>query len=91
MDHLPCTNKYIVYFSGHPDLKEDIGEPIDDHPSSFWFPKERLIMSVYVDDLLLSGPEDAHDELWSRIKEAGIKLDDPEPVERFLGRTHIVI
>jgi hypothetical protein len=72
-------------------IKQIGGEPIDDHPSSFWFPKERLIMSVYVDDLLLSGPEDAHDELWSRIKEAGIKLDDPEPVERFLGRTHIVI
>ena len=47
-------------------------------------------MSVYVDDLMLSGPEGEHDKLWQKLRSAGIKLDDPEPVDRFLGRTHLV-
>ena len=66
------------------------GTSVDDHPSCFWFPKERLLLSVYVDDLLLSGPENEHDGLWKRIQDAGVKIDDQEPVERFLGRAHLV-
>ena len=31
------------------------------HPSSFWFPKERLLLTVYVDDLLLRGPAENHE------------------------------
>ena len=26
------------------------GEPIDEHPGSFWFPKTRLLLTTYVDD-----------------------------------------
>lgn len=56
MDHLPCTNKYIVYFSGHPDLKEDIGEPIDDHPSVHQLFEAHLPGShPNIDDLLEEG------------------------------------
>ena len=49
-----------------------------------------MFMSVYVDDLLLSGPEEHHDALWKQLIGAGIKIEDPEPVDRFLGRTHLI-
>ena len=95
-----CLLKKALY--GHPEsgahwekhLAEAItsigGEAVDDHPSCFWFPKTRMFMSVYVDDLLLSGPEKHHDALWKQLKGAGIKIEDPEPVDRFLGRTHLI-
>ncbi len=60
------------------------------HPSSFWFEREKLLLNVYVDDLLLSGPEGAHSKVWKRIQESGVKIDNPEPLDRFLGRHHIV-
>jgi len=95
-----CLLKKALY--GHPEsgahwerhLQQAIeqigGSAIEDHPSSFWFKDEKILLSVYVDDLMLSGPEGAHDKLWQKLRSAGIKLDDPEPVDRFLGRTHIV-
>ncbi len=64
------------------------GLPVENHPSSFWFPTEKLLLGVYVDDLLLSGPEKAHDALWSKLRDSGVKFEEPEPVERFLGRLH---
>ena len=48
------------------------------------------MLSVYVDDLMLSGPEDAHEEFWRQLSAAGIKLDEAEPLDRFLGRNHLV-
>ena len=70
------------------------GKPIPGHPSGFWFPKQRCFMTVYVDDLLLSGPTDRHDEIWSALrdpKKGDIRLEDPTPLERFLGRHHDVV
>ena len=48
-------------------------------------------MTVYVDDLLLSGPTENHEVLWKRLRTGAhaIHLDDPEELDRFLGRTHI--
>ena len=63
------------------------GEPVKGHPSSFWFQESRLLLSVYVDDLLLSGPEDRHDSFWEKLRET-IRLGDPEPLDRYLGREH---
>jgi len=63
------------------------GRPVADHPSSYWFPQQRLLLTVYVDDLLLSGPSDRHDEVW-RLLGAKIDIEDPEPLDRFLGRSH---
>ena len=87
---------------GHPEsgghwerhLTESIiangGVVIPEHPSSFWFPEDKLLCSVYVDDLLLSGPADKHDGLWQRLRYGThpIKLEDAEPLDRFLGRNH---
>ena len=57
------------------------------HPSTFWFPSTRLMLTVYVDDLMLGGPEAEHAPFWEKLMKR-VKLDDPEPVTRFLGRYH---
>ena len=69
-------------------LRKAGGEPINNQPSSFWFPKERMFLTVYVDDLLLSGPTENHPKIWEQIRATGIEIDDPEPLDRFLGRHH---
>ena len=46
-----------------------------------------MLLTVYVDDLLLGGPADKHGEFCRRLQER-IKLDPLEPVKRFLGRYH---
>ena len=68
------------------------GKPVDNHPSSFWFEDSKLLLTVYVDDLLLSGPAEKHKAFWELLRNGPrpIKLDDPEPLSRFLGRNHIV-
>ena len=45
------------------------------------------MLTVYVDDLLLGGPADAHDNFWRRLQER-VSLDPPEAVSRFLRRYH---
>ena len=66
------------------------GEPVNGHPSSFWFSESRLLLTVYVDDLLLSGPSSQHDNFWSRLR-VSIDLEEPEPLGRFLGRQHDIL
>eukprot|EP00973_Karenia_brevis_P063101 8773110-Karenia_brevis.AAC.1 len=61
------------------------GAPVQNHPSSFWFAQQRVVLTVYVDDLLMSGPSGAHDALWASTRKH-VKLEDPEPLDRFLGR-----
>ena len=96
-----CLLKKALY--GHPEsgahwerhLTEAVtkigGIKIDGHPSSFWFENDKLLLSVYVDDLLLSGPEDAHEAFWKKLAHVGIRLDAAEPLDRFLGRNHLVM
>jgi len=66
------------------------GIAIPEHPSSFWFPDTKLMLSVYVDDLLLSGPAENHNKLWNQLRHGShpIHLEDAEPLDRFLGRNH---
>ena len=65
------------------------GEPIWNFPSNFWFEERRLLLTVYVDDLLLSGPIESQAEVWRMIR-SKVDVEDPEPLDRYLGRTHIV-
>eukprot|EP00973_Karenia_brevis_P014649 1998479-Karenia_brevis.AAC.1 len=44
------------------------GVPVQNHPSSFWFAQKRILLTVYVDDLLMSGPSGCHDALWAEIR-----------------------
>ena len=64
------------------------GTGVYGHPSSFWFSKSSMLLTVYVDDLLLSGPETGHAAVWEGLRKQGIDLDPPEQLDRFLGRTH---
>ena len=66
------------------------GIEVNGHPSSFWFSKERMLLTVYVDDLLLSGPSQHHDFFWRALGK-NIDIDAPEQLSRFLGRAHIEV
>ena len=45
------------------------------------------MLTVYVDDLLLSGPFENHAGFWASLREH-VNVEDPEPLDRFLGRKH---
>ena len=62
--------------------------PITSHLSSYWLPGD-LFLTVYVDDLLLSGPKGSHDAFWKEL-EKHVDIEDPESLDRFLGRNHVV-
>ena len=49
-----------------------------------------MLLSVYVDDLLLSGSKGNHAKISEKLRKGSepIALDDPEPLDRFLGRGH---
>ena len=98
--HPCCLLNKALY--GHPDsgghwenwlddaIQDSGGSPVRGHPSTYWFPNEKCILTVYVDDLLLSGPKGNHDSIWERLRtcKKKINLDPPEVLDRFLGRTH---
>jgi hypothetical protein len=63
------------------------GEELKEHPSSFYFKTTSLLLTIYVDDLILSGPSQHHDALWSQLKEK-VDLEDVTDLDRFLGRHH---
>ena len=70
-------------------LKKLGGKPVEGHPSSFYFSGTRMLLTVYVDDLLLSGPAAGHAPFWAALRNIGkIKIEDPEVLDRFLGRKH---
>ena len=55
-----------------------------------------MFLIVYVDDVKMAGPKENFDEAWSLLTSESptgtppIKMDPPEPVNRFLGCEHIV-
>jgi hypothetical protein len=63
------------------------GVPIKGHPSCFWMGSTKLFLIVYVDDLLLSGPSEAHKNFWETLSKK-VNLDPPEELDRYLGRHH---
>ena len=101
----PCC-RLLKALYGHPEsgahwekhLTEAItkcgGVPIVNHPSSFWIKSLSLMMTGYVDDLLCSGPTASHAPFWKKLTDkriGGISIDDPEPLDQFLGREHVVL
>ena len=46
-----------------------------------------MLLTVYVDDLMLSGPTANHDTFWQIIRKK-VDMENPEPLDRFLGRHH---
>ena len=58
------------------------------HPSCFWFAELKLLLIIYVDDLLLAGPSEHHEAFWKKLG-ALVTLGPPEPMDRYLGRHHV--
>ena len=63
------------------------GAAVPSHPSCYFFSKTRLLLVVYVDDLLLSGPADEHERFWKSLR-AEVDTEAPEDLDRYLGRHH---
>ena len=63
------------------------GNAVDGHMSTFIFADTKLMLTVYVDDLVLSGPESAHTPFWEEISKK-VKLEEISGLGRFLGRYH---
>ena len=63
------------------------GEHVDEFPSSFWFPRRKLLVTCYVDDILCSGPSSEQNKFWQEI-EKHLEIEPPTQVERVLGRQH---
>ena len=59
-----------------------------DHPSCFWDATKRLLLIVYVDDLLLAGKAELHAPFWELLSKQ-IKMEPPEELDRYLGRHHL--
>ena len=49
---------------------------------------DRLALSVYVDDLTLSGPCANRSKFWDVLRKV-VQLEDPAPLSKVLGRSHI--
>ena len=64
------------------------GQKVPTHPSCFFFPLLKLLLTIYVDDLLLSGPEENHYPFW-RTLEKSVKIEPEEDLHRYLGRHRI--
>ncbi len=59
------------------------------HPSTYWFQPSKLLMTVYVDDIMLSGPSANHAIFWEKLREH-VHTGEPDDLDRFLGRHHEV-
>ena len=65
------------------------GKPVPGHPSSYWWADARMLLTVYVDDLLLAGPIGGHKAIWEALRAHPINIDPPASLSRFLGRSHV--
>ena len=91
--------KLIKALYGHPEsgahwenhltsvLNKLGGKVIPEMPSAFYFKETGLLLTVYVDDFLLSGPEHAHAPFWAEL-EKHVEIEGVAGLERFLGRHH---
>ena len=52
------------------------------------------MLTVYVDDLMTSGPSNHHWAVWKELidpKIGTIEIDEPDDQDRFLGRKHVTL
>ena len=57
------------------------------HPSFFFFEGTGLLLVVYVDDLLRAGPTQHYANFWRTLR-AQVDIEEPEDLDRYLGRHH---
>ena len=59
-------------------------QAIENWPSVFWHPKQKVVLSVYVDDFLMAGRQTSVSDMWIQIK-SGLGMDPPGPLSLYLG------
>ena len=62
--------------------------PIENWPSCYWHKTYNCLLTVYVDDFKLAGPEQNMETVWQSIRER-IAMDPPTAAAHYLGCTHI--
>jgi len=89
----------VLALYGHPDsggywekhcekhLRSVGFTPIADWRSVFFHDKLKLLLAVYVDDFKMAGPKVNMKQGWDLIQ-AGIKMDTPAAVGKYLGCDH---
>ena len=84
--HWPaCLGRTISPKSLHEELG---GLNLSSYQSCFYFPSLRLALSVYGDDLTLSGPRANDAKFWDVLRQV-VQLEDPAPHSTVLGRGHV--
>ena len=68
--------------------KESGGIELPEQPTCCHFPSMRLALSVYADDLTLSGQQKNHAKIWSTLQ-THLKLEDLADLSKVLGRNHV--
>ena len=63
------------------------GKKVPSHPSCFFFAVWSLLLTIYVDDVLLSGPAEHHHGFWRQL-EKDVHIEPEEDLSRYLGRMH---
>ena len=63
-------------------------EKINNWDSCYYHKETRMYMTVYVDDIRLSGPEQNFAKLWESLRKTGLRLDPPVEFEQYLGCHH---
>ena len=99
--HRPCVKLEKALY-GHPRaaaywdlhlkqvLQGDLAlELVEGFPSLYFQASTGLLVVVYVDDILVAGPEKHQAQFWDALK-AKIELDEVEDLTQFLGRYHHV-
>ena len=76
-------------FSGTKDsrMQKLGGIPLPSFPSNYWLPGCGLMLSLYVDDILVSGPSKRHKPFWEAMR-MDLEINPPADVSRVLGRGH---
>ena len=56
--------------------------PVEVHPSTYWNPTDKRSLTVYVDDLLMAGPKEAHRAFWEKLTPL-VDIEEVIPLLRF--------
>ena len=69
-------------------LQGDLGLlPMEGHPSVYYCPKTFLLVVIYVDDVLVSGPKAHQSAFWKELQRL-VETDEVEDLNQFIGRNH---
>ena len=98
--HRPCTKLHKSLY-GHPesgghwglkfksimDLIGGVESPL--FPSNFVVERLGLLVTLYVDDIVVSGPSQNHQQFWDELS-SHLHFEPPQDVSKVLGRTHLI-